>query len=112
MRWNQKIDLKQRVLLSIEKNKKLGNTFWNSKWQSKQGIKGGKIGGIKNIQKQHEARQKVGLNYGFGLKTENHKKARKHGGLKNSTKQKIARSKVGISKQTPQLKKLLCKTTI
>ena len=99
MRWNQKIGLKERSLLSIKKNKKLGNTFWNSEWQSTQGSKkkGGKIGGSKNTRKQYEARQKVGKEYGFGLNTEANKKYRKLGGLKNSNKQKIARSKVGIS---------------
>ena len=98
------------ILLSIEKIN--GNTFWDSKWQSKQGIKGGKIGGSKNTQKQYISRKKVGLNYGFGLNTEIHKKARKRGGLKNSNKQKIARSKVGISQQTPKLRKFISKTTI
>ena len=112
MRWDQKVGLHERVLLSIEKNKKLGNTFWDKKWQSKQGTKGGKIGGSQNTQKQYLSRQKVGLNYGFGLNTEIHKKARKRGGLKNSHKQKMARSKVGILRQTPQLKKFLSKKTI
>jgi hypothetical protein len=48
MRWNQKIGIKERSILAVEKNKKLGNTFWNSEWQSIQGKKGGKISGQKN----------------------------------------------------------------
>jgi hypothetical protein len=112
MRWNQKLGSSERALLSVEVNRKLKNKFWNSEWQSQQGKKGGYKGGIKNTQKQSEARKKVGLHYGFGLNTENHKKARQRGGLKNSNKQKIARYKVGISKQTPELKKFLCKETI
>lgn len=112
MRWNQTIGLKERCLLSIKKNKKLKNTFWNSEWQSIQGKKGGKIGGSKNTKKQYEARKAVGKKYGFGLNTDNQKKARQLGGLKNSNKQKIARSRVGISRQTPELKRFLSKQTI
>ena len=48
MRWNQKIGLKERSLLGVKKNKNLGNTFWNSEWQSIQGKKGGKVSGQKN----------------------------------------------------------------
>ena len=116
MRLNQKIGVYERALLSVKTNKKLKNKFWDSDWQSIQGKKGGIKGGSANTFNQYKARQKVGLNYGFGLNTENHKIIRKRGGLKNSNKQKIARSKVGISQQTPQqtpqLKKLLSKSTI
>lgn len=48
MRWNQKIGKKERSLLAVEKNKRLGNTFWNPGWQSIQGKKGGKVSGQKN----------------------------------------------------------------
>jgi hypothetical protein len=65
MRWNQKIGCSERALLSVDVNRKLKNTFWNSKWQSEQGEKGGKIGGAKKTLKQTQARQKVGLTYGF-----------------------------------------------
>lgn len=112
MRWNQTVGLKERCLLSVKKNQKLGNTFWNSEWQSIQGKKGGKIGGSKNTKKQYKARKNVGKKYGFGLNTENQNKVRQLGGLKNSNKQKIARSKIGISKQTPELKIFLSKKTI
>lgn len=109
---NQKIGVYERALLSVKTNKKLKNKFWDSDWQSIQGKKGGIKGGSANTFNQYKAHQKVGLNYGFGLNTENHKTIRKRGGLKNSNKQKIARSKVGISQQTPQLKKFLSKSTI
>ena len=39
MRWNQKLGSTERSLLAVEKNKKLGNTFCSSEWQSKQGKK-------------------------------------------------------------------------
>lgn len=42
MRWNQRVGLKERTQLAVEKNKQLKNTFWNSNWQSMQGQKGGK----------------------------------------------------------------------
>lgn len=101
-----------RALLSVEVNRKLKNKFWNSEWQSIQGQKGGIKGGRFNSIKQFKARQQVGFRYGFGLNTENHKKARQRGGLKNTRKQKIGRSKGGISQQRPELKKLLSKKTI
>lgn len=34
MRWNQRVGLKERTQLAVEKNKQLKNTFWNSQWQS------------------------------------------------------------------------------
>ena len=64
MRWNQKIGIKERSLLAVEKNKELKNLFWDSKWQSVQGCKGGLKGGSINSLKQKTARQKVGLIYG------------------------------------------------
>ncbi len=112
MRLNKKIGSYQRALLSIEANRKFKNKFWDSNWESIQGKKGRIKGGSANSFNQYKARQKVGLSYGFGLNTENHKKARKRGGLKNSNKQKIARSKVGISQQRSQLKKFISKQTI
>lgn len=64
MRWNQKCGSRERALLAVEKNKELKKIFWNSKWQSEQGKKGGKIGGSKNTIIQYEARKKIGLKYG------------------------------------------------
>lgn len=48
MRWKQPDGLDNRIKLAMETNKKRGNTFWNSDWQSAQGKKGGKITGRKN----------------------------------------------------------------
>lgn len=46
MRWNQKIGLKERSLLAVEKHKKLKKLFWDPKWQSTQGKKGGRISAL------------------------------------------------------------------
>lgn len=48
MRWNQKIGLKERSLLAVNKHKKLKQLFWDPEWQSIQGKKGGKISGRQN----------------------------------------------------------------
>nr|QXI88207.1 hypothetical protein [Ulva intestinalis] len=48
MRWNQKVGLKERSLLAVEKNKKLKQLFWDPNWQSTQGKKGGAVSGQKN----------------------------------------------------------------
>lgn len=65
MRRNQNIEsVKLRSQLDVETNKQKGNTFWNSEWQRKQGIKGGTKGGSANTQNQFIARQKVGKTYG------------------------------------------------
>ena len=99
-------------MLSVLAHKKQQTNFYNSEWQSKQGKKGGRKGGAKKTHKQTQARKNVGLNYGFGLNSQKHKDSRQRGGLKNSLKQRLARSNLGKSKQTPQLKKFLSKTTI
>lgn len=85
MRWNQKTGNTEISLLAVEKNKKLKNLFWDTEWQSKQGKKGGLVGGSKNTTLQQKARQKIGLKYGRLSETKN---------------------------QSNNLKKLLSKTTI
>jgi hypothetical protein len=112
MRWNQKIGIKERVALSIQKNKQLQNKFWNANWQSEQGKKGGRIGGLKNSLKQQAARSRVGLTAGYGLKTEKQRNENQRGGLKNSLKQQDARSRVGIQKQSFVLRQTLLKETV
>ena len=47
-RWNQTIGSKERALLAVEQHKKSKKLFWDPKWQSIQGKKGGKISGQKN----------------------------------------------------------------
>nr|AOC61646.1 putative H-N-H homing endonuclease [Gloeotilopsis planctonica] len=89
MRKNQKTTLRERSLLAVEKQKKLQINFWSSKWQSRQGKKGGKIGGIKDTSKQFAARQKVGLTFGS------------QGGLKNQSnfmKKALSRQTVWLYK--------------
>ena len=48
MRWNQTIRTQERALLGVEQHKKSKKLFWDPKWQSVQGKKGGKISGQKN----------------------------------------------------------------
>ena len=67
MPWNQKNGIKECVALSLQKNQQLQNKFWNANWQSEQGKKGGRIGGLKNNLKQQAARSRVGLTAGYGL---------------------------------------------
>lgn len=70
----QKTGSTERSLLTVEKNKKLKNLFWNQKWQSDQGKKGGKKGGRVNSLIQYKSRQQVGLKYGslVGLKNKSY----------------------------------------
>jgi hypothetical protein len=103
MRWNQKIGITERVALSIQKNQQLQNKFWNANWQREQGKKGGRIGGLKNSLKQQDARSRVGLTAGYGLKTEKQRNENQRGGLKNSLKQQAALSRVGIQNQSFRL---------
>ena len=65
MRKNQKMGLREKALLAVEKNKILGINFWNSEWRKMQGQKGGLLGGAKNTIKQKKARQQIGLKYGL-----------------------------------------------
>lgn len=48
MRQNQTIGTKERALLGVEQHKKSKKLFWDPKWQSVQGKKGGKLSGQKN----------------------------------------------------------------
>lgn len=64
MRWNQKIGIKERVKLAVEKNRINNTGFWNSEFQSKQGKKGGKKSGSLNTVSQFKARKKIGQLYG------------------------------------------------
>lgn len=98
MRRNQKIGIKERVALSIQKNQQLGQ---NANWQSEQGKKEGRIGGLKKSLKQQAPRSRVGLTASYGLlAAEKQRKENQPGGSKNSLKQKEARSRVGIQKQS------------
>jgi hypothetical protein len=64
MRWNHKIEIKERVKLAVEINRINNTGFWNSEFQSKQGKKGGKKSGSLNTVSQFKARQKIGQLYG------------------------------------------------
>jgi hypothetical protein len=96
MRWNQTIGIRERAKLAVEKNKKLKNLFWDTKWQSIQGKKGGIKGGSANSFNQYKARQKVGFSYG------------KKTGIKNAS----LNLKKFLSKQTTWLYKPKNKPTI
>jgi hypothetical protein len=73
MRWNQKLGIRERSLLAVEKNRKLKNLFWNSNWQSEQGKKGGLKGGKANTFAQKKSRQQIGLTYGEKSKNASNK---------------------------------------
>jgi hypothetical protein len=99
----------QRALLAVEKNRRLKKLFWNSEWQSQQGIKRSikaktnnllfynakwqsiqaKKAGLKNTKKQQQARQIVGKSLGLTY------------GFQN-----------GLNRQGNQLKQMLSKETV
>lgn len=86
MRKNQKNEASFiRSQLAVFSNKEKKQLFWDSKWQSCQGIKGGKIAGRKNTLLQQKARSVVGKQYG---------------------------SKVGISNQSEELKFVLKRSMV
>lgn len=61
---SEKVDLRSHRKKMAEYNKQTQTTFWDSKFQSEQGKKGGKKGGSAQTQLQQEARSKVGTTWG------------------------------------------------
>ena len=113
MRWNQKIGVRQRSQLAVEKNKQRKNLFWNSEWQSIQGQKS-----------SEKAKKNKELFYSKKWQTHYAKKGGSIGGSRNTLIQKKARISVGkkiglkygvqngLKRQSFNLKKILSKTTI
>lgn len=66
------VDLSSHGKRMAEYNRQVGNTFWNSEFQSEQGKKGGQKGGSANTPLQQEARSRVGTKWGpiVGLKNQ------------------------------------------